>query len=51
LALTAIQAALDEAVRQGLLERDLQRIWPSPRGFDLLNNLQSLFLPTQAAAA
>jgi oxygen-independent coproporphyrinogen-3 oxidase len=45
LALSAIQGALDEAQRQGLVERDLARVKPTVRGFDFLNDLQSLFLP------
>ena len=45
LALTAIQHGLDEAERQGLIERDLLRVKPSERGYDFLNDLQSLFLP------
>jgi len=40
----AIGAALDEAERRGLLERDLTRAWPTPRGFDFLSDLQGLFL-------
>lgn len=47
LAITAIQKGLDEAERQGLIERDLVRVKPSVRGFDFLNDLQSLFLPQQ----
>jgi oxygen-independent coproporphyrinogen-3 oxidase len=45
LPLTAIQAALEEAERKGLIERDLVRIKPTERGFDFLNDLQALFLP------
>jgi putative oxygen-independent coproporphyrinogen III oxidase len=45
LPLTAIQASLEEAERQGLLARDLHRAWPTERGFDFLSDLQSLFLP------
>jgi putative oxygen-independent coproporphyrinogen III oxidase len=44
LALTAIQQGLEEAQRKGLIERDLQRVWPTERGFDFLSDLQSLFL-------
>jgi oxygen-independent coproporphyrinogen-3 oxidase len=40
----AIAAALEEAERRGLLARDLVRAWPTTRGFDFLNDLQSLFL-------
>ncbi len=45
LPITAIQPALQEAERQGLLARDLQRAWPTERGFDFLSDLQALFLP------
>jgi oxygen-independent coproporphyrinogen-3 oxidase len=45
LAPTAIQHGLQQAERQGLLVRDLHRIWPTARGFDFLNDLQMIFLP------
>jgi putative oxygen-independent coproporphyrinogen III oxidase len=45
LPLTAISKPLDEAERQGLIERDFTRVWPTVRGFDFLSDLQSLFLP------
>jgi oxygen-independent coproporphyrinogen-3 oxidase len=45
LPLTAIQRPLAEAERRGLLARDLQRAWPTDRGFDFLSDLQELFLP------
>ena len=41
---TAIQQALDEAERKGLIERDFVRVKPTERGFDFLNDLQALFL-------
>lgn len=44
LALTAIQQPLEEAERKGLIERDFARATPTDRGFDFLNDLQSLFL-------
>lgn len=44
LPLTAIQAGLDEAERKGLIERDFARVRPTVRGFDFLNDLQTLFL-------
>ncbi|MBC7377733.1 MAG: oxygen-independent coproporphyrinogen III oxidase-like protein, partial [Burkholderiaceae bacterium] len=44
LAITAIQKGLEEAERKGLIERDFARVWPTVRGFDFLNDLQSLFL-------
>lgn len=45
LPITAIQKALDEAERKGLIERDFARVKPSARGYDFLNDLQALFLP------
>ncbi|HEY5580858.1 MAG TPA: radical SAM family heme chaperone HemW [Rhodoferax sp.] len=48
LAITAIQAALEQAQAQGLIVRDLARVTPTARGFDFLNDLQSLFLPPNA---
>ena len=45
LPLGAFEKALTEAERLGLLGRDLQRIWPTERGFDFLSDLQALFLP------
>jgi putative oxygen-independent coproporphyrinogen III oxidase len=44
LPVSAIQRALDEAERRGLVERDWQWVRPTARGFDFLNDLQSLFL-------
>ena len=41
---TAIQKGLDEAERKGLIERDFVHVKPTVRGFDFLNDLQSLFL-------
>ncbi len=45
LALTAIQQGLEEAEKKGLIERDFTQVRPTVRGFDLLNDLQGLFLP------
>jgi oxygen-independent coproporphyrinogen-3 oxidase len=45
LPLSTIEAALAEAERRGLVRRDLQRVVPTPRGFDFLNDLLELFLP------
>ena len=45
LAMTSIQQGLKEAERLGLIERDWTRVWPTPRGFDFLSDLQALFLP------
>lgn len=47
LPLTAIEKAMEEAQRKGLIERDFARVKPSMRGFDFLNDLQALFLPPQ----
>ena len=46
LPVSAIESGLDEAQRKGLIECDLARIRPTVRGFDFLNDLQALFLPT-----
>jgi oxygen-independent coproporphyrinogen-3 oxidase len=45
LAITAIARQLEEAERRGWVTRDLQRVQPTPRGFDFLSDLQGLFLP------
>jgi oxygen-independent coproporphyrinogen-3 oxidase len=45
LPITVIEKGLAEAQAKGLLERDLLGVKPSARGFDFLNDLQSLFLP------
>ncbi len=47
LALSALEPALSVAERRGLVARDLQRVWPTERGFDLLSDLQALFLPAR----
>ena len=44
LPVSALQTGLDEAERNGLIERDLTSLRPTERGFDFLNDLQSLFL-------
>ncbi|MDP3654732.1 MAG: radical SAM family heme chaperone HemW [Rhodoferax sp.] len=44
LAITAIEAALKEAERKGLIERDFARVRPTVRGFDFLSDLQAIFL-------
>ncbi len=48
LAMTAIEKELQLAQAKGWLERDLTTVKPSARGYDFLNDLQSLFLPVQA---
>ncbi|MBU3737720.1 MAG: oxygen-independent coproporphyrinogen III oxidase-like protein [Rhodoferax sp.] len=45
LPLSAVQGAIQEAQRRGLLEPDPARIAPSALGFDFLNDLQAMFLP------
>jgi oxygen-independent coproporphyrinogen-3 oxidase len=45
LPLSAVEPALAEAERRGLVERSSDRIVPTPLGFDFLTDLQSLFLP------
>lgn len=40
----ALEAGLSRAESRGLLARDLHRAWPTARGYDLLSDLQSLFL-------
>lgn len=44
LSITAIEAALNEAERKGLIERDFARVRPTVRGFDFLSDLQEIFL-------
>ncbi|KAF1028671.1 MAG: Oxygen-independent coproporphyrinogen-III oxidase-like protein [Burkholderia plantarii] len=44
LSLRSIEAPLAEAERLGLITRDFQRIAPTPRGQQFLNDLQGLFL-------
>jgi oxygen-independent coproporphyrinogen-3 oxidase len=44
LAMTSIQKGLLEAEKKGLIGRDLNRVWPTDRGFDFLSDLQALFL-------
>jgi len=50
LSVIAIQQAVGEAERQGLLGRDLKRIRPTERGQRFLNELLALFLPGGTAA-
>lgn len=47
LPMTAVEKELQLAQAKGWLERDLTRVRPSVRGYDFLNDLQSLFLPAQ----
>ena len=50
-ALTLVQKGLDEAERRGLIERDHQRMRPTPLGQRFLNDLQAIFLPASDAGA
>ncbi len=40
-----LEAGLRQAERQGLIERSLNRVSPTARGFDFLSDLQAMFLP------
>jgi oxygen-independent coproporphyrinogen-3 oxidase len=42
--MTSIQQALANAETKQLIARDLNRVWPTERGFDFLSDLQALFL-------
>ena len=44
LSMTAIQQGLSNAEAKQLIVRDLNRVWPTERGFDFLSDLQALFL-------
>jgi oxygen-independent coproporphyrinogen-3 oxidase len=44
LPLSAIEAGLRAGQARGLLDADLVHARPTPRGFDFLNDLHSLFL-------
>ena len=44
LPLSAIEPALQEAERKGLIQRDPAQVRPTERGFDFLSDLQELFL-------
>jgi putative oxygen-independent coproporphyrinogen III oxidase len=48
LPLSTLAAPLAEAERRGLIVRDLSHVKPSALGFDFLNDLQQLFLPTRS---
>jgi coproporphyrinogen III oxidase-like Fe-S oxidoreductase len=50
LSLVSALPLLDEAERRGLIERDLQRIVPTPLGQRFLNDLLQIFLPATAAS-
>jgi len=44
---STIEKAVLKAQERGLLQADLQRLRPTERGFDFLNDLQSMFLPVR----
>jgi len=44
LPMSTIEAALKEAERRGLIERDYAHVAPTPLGQRFLNDLQELFL-------
>jgi oxygen-independent coproporphyrinogen-3 oxidase len=44
LAVTSIQKGLADAEAKQLIARDLNKVWPTERGFDFLSDLQALFL-------
>jgi coproporphyrinogen III oxidase-like Fe-S oxidoreductase len=50
LARTTVLSVLDQAERDGLIERDHVRVRPSLRGRRFLNELLVRFLPASAAA-
>jgi coproporphyrinogen III oxidase-like Fe-S oxidoreductase len=45
--LSAIEATLAQAEQKGLIEAVDQRVMPTERGFDFLNDLVELFLPPE----
>jgi oxygen-independent coproporphyrinogen-3 oxidase len=47
---STIERALQVAQQRGLLQLDLNRAWPTDRGFDFLSDLQALFLPPRRRA-
>jgi len=50
LPLTAVLGRLDKAERRGLIERDHERIAPTPLGRRFLNDLLQIFLNQKGAA-
>ncbi len=46
LLLNTLEPGLQAALERGLVEKHGERLMPSARGFDLLSDLQSLFLPS-----
>ncbi|MDO9313998.1 MAG: radical SAM family heme chaperone HemW [Burkholderiaceae bacterium] len=47
LPLSSVERQLTDATSRGLLVREPNWIQPTPRGYDFLNDLQELFLPTE----
>jgi oxygen-independent coproporphyrinogen-3 oxidase len=44
MAMTSLQKGLASAEAKQLIARDLNRVWPTERGFDFLSDLQEMFL-------
>jgi oxygen-independent coproporphyrinogen-3 oxidase len=51
LPMSALEPALREAERRGLLTADVERIAPTPLGRRFLSDLQALFLPAHQKEA
>ncbi|NIC40067.1 radical SAM family heme chaperone HemW [Aquabacterium sp. A08] len=49
LPISTLGPALQQAERQGWIERDWNSVRPTERGFDFLSDLQALFLPDEGA--
>ncbi len=47
LPISVLNAALQQAEKQGWVTRDLNTVCPTERGFDFLSDLQALFLPDE----
>lgn len=47
LPISVLNAALQQAEKQGWIARDLNTVCPTERGFDFLSDLQALFLPDE----
>ena len=50
LPMSTLEPALTQAAARGLVERTLEHVAPSERGFDFLSDLQAMFLPAPAAS-
>lgn len=47
LPMSSIESGLAQGLKQGLLQRELNHVKPTVRGFDFLNDLMGLFLPVK----